>query len=124
MRKTVIPQHRVKADEISSVLDNMILHGEVVSSSGNIYQMKCFAQEDETALKIAKILAEAPSQVDISPALNRIRSDLGIALSQRQTEAVYMAFRVICLSSQVPGTGKTTVLRAVIEVFKQINPGG
>lgn len=121
--KTVIPQHRVKADEISSVLDNMILHGEVVSSSGNIYQMKCFAQEDETALKIARILAEAPSQVDISSALNRIRSDLGIALSQRQTEAVYMAFRSnLSIITGSPGTGKTTVLRAVIEVFKQINP--
>ncbi len=123
--KIPLPQMRVRVEEICSVLDRMILQGEVVSSNGNIYLIKCFVQEDETALKIAQLLSFVPDHLDIAPVLEQIRSKLGIALSQKQTEAVYMAFRSnLSIITGSPGTGKTTVLRAIIEVFRQLNPKG
>ena len=64
-------------------------------------------------------------QTDISFALEHIRKNLGLSLSQRQSEAVYVAFRNnLSIITGSPGTGKTTVLRAIIEVFKSINPDG
>lgn len=117
------PTDRVMREAVSDELQDMILHGEVVSTSGKIYQTKCFVQEDETALQIAKMILVSPEQVDITSVLEHIRSSLGLALSQRQSEAVYMAFRSnLSIITGSPGTGKTTVLRAIIEVFKYLYP--
>lgn len=116
---------RVKPEEIVAVLENMVLNGEVVSNKGRIYQVFCFAQEDETARKVAEMLAVPPEKADIHTALTHVRQSLGISLSQRQSEAVYIAFRNnLSIITGSPGTGKTTVLRAVIEVYQALYPEG
>ncbi len=118
-------EERISSESISSVLQDMIHHGEVVSAAGRVYQTSSFIDEDETALQIAKMIAVPPKQVDITAVLSHIRESLGIALSQRQSEAVYMAFRSnLSIITGSPGTGKTTVLRAIIEVFKHLEPKG
>lgn len=117
------PEQRVSSEEIAAVLEDMVQNGEVVSNKGRIYQKACFSQEDETARKIAQMLAVPPESLDIGSVLESIRQNLGIALSQRQSEAVYMAFRSnLSIITGSPGTGKTTVLRAIIEVFSRIYP--
>ena len=119
------PQLRIKPEEIADVLESMVLKGEVVSNKGRIYQISCFAQEDETARKVAEMLAVPPEKADIHTALTHVRQSLGISLSQRQSEAVYMAFRNnLSIITGSPGTGKTTVLRAVIEVYQALYPEG
>jgi len=123
--KIPLPQLGVKLPEVEAVLDDMILHGELVGSEGNIYLIGCFVQEDSTAKYIAELLSAKIEQTDITFALEHIRKNLGLSLSQRQSEAVYVAFRNnLSIITGSPGTGKTTVLRAIIEVFKSINPNG
>ncbi len=123
--KISIEDIHVKPCEISGMLENMILKGEVVSNKDNIYQTSCFVQEDETAHKIAEILSSQPENVNIEKVLSDIRKNLGISLSQRQSEAVFMAFRSnISIITGSPGTGKTTVLRAIIDVYKELYPKG
>lgn len=96
-----------------------------MSNKGRIYQMSCFVQEDETARKIAEMLSIPSERADIETALEGVRKNLGIALSQRQSEAVYMAFRSnLSIITGSPGTGKTTVLRAIIEVYQALYPEG
>ena len=118
-------QVKVTPEEVDAVVQDMILKGEIVSSNGNIYQSNVFVQEDETARKIAEMLAVPPVTLDISESLEYVRKNLGLALSQRQSEAVYMAFRSnLSIITGSPGTGKTTVLRAIIEVFQMLYPKG
>lgn len=118
-------QVKVTPEEVDAVVQDMILKGEIVSSNGNIYQINAFVQEDETARKIAEMLAVPPVTLDISESLEYVRKNLGLALSQRQSEAVYMAFRSnLSIITGSPGTGKTTVLRAIIEVFQMLCPKG
>ena len=94
---------------MDTIVQDMILKGEIVSSNGNIYQSNVFVQEDETARKIAEMLAVPPVTLDISESLEYVRKNLGLALSQRQSEAVYMAFRSnLSIITGSPGTGKTT----------------
>lgn len=110
----------ITTSEIRVILEQMILKGEIVHCGDKIYPVEYFAQEDETARRIASILAEP---VDISSALIKVKNTLGITLSQKQSEAVYMAFRSnLSIITRGPGTGKATVLRVVIEVFKTISP--
>lgn len=114
---------RVPGEKIAEQLDAMIISGAVVSSGGNIYLKPSFIQEDEAARKIAEILALSTQKPDITSALEHVRSSIGLRLSQRQTEAVYMAFRnALSIITGGPGTGKTTVLRAVIGVFSRLYP--
>ncbi len=123
LNERLLPQMRVKPNEIIAVLEEMILKGEVVSSNGNIYQLPNFTREDETARKIAQIISEPTPNFDVVSALEHIRNHLGIPMSQRQSEAVYMAFRHnLSIVTGPPGTGKTTILRAIIEVFKYLFP--
>lgn len=124
LNEGIPPEHlQVKLEEVTSVIQDMIMKGEIVCSNGNIYQTYCFVQEDETARKIAEILAVPSNAVDITAALSRIRQETGIAPSQRQTEAVYMAYHsLLSIITGGPGTGKTTVLRVIIEIQKLLYP--
>lgn len=113
----------VKTAEIDSVIDNMILKGDIVSNEGRIYSTKSFVLENETAERIGRLLAMPPKKIDISAILEHVRKNLGIALSDKQSEAVYMAFSSnLSIITGSPGTGKTTVLKAIIEVYKALYP--
>ena len=115
----------VKTSEIDVIIDDMILMGEIVCSEGRIYSTKSFVMENETAEKVAQLISMPPLAIDISSILEHVRKNFGIALSQRQSEAVYMAFSSnLSIITGSPGTGKTTVLKAIIEVFKALNPKG
>ncbi len=121
--KQPIPQLSVKPSEVESVIEDMLLKGEIVRSEDNIYQIRCFVQEDETARKIAEILTYPAEKQNITLVLEHIRKKLGMSLSQRQSEAVCVAFRNnLSIITGGPGTGKTTVLRAVIEVYQTLYP--
>ena len=123
--KIPLAQMRVKPEEIAAVLNDFILQGEIVSNNGNIYHLYSFTQEDDTARQIAKIISAPTEEFDVTAALEHIRVRLGIPMSQRQSEAVYMAFRHnLSIVTGPPGTGKTTILRAIIEVFKSQYPEG
>lgn len=123
--KIPLPQMRVKTSEVEPVVQEMLLQGRIICSNGNYYQRSSFIQEDDSARQIAQIISEPTPWVDIRSTLDHVREKLGVELSQRQTEAVYMAFRHnLSIITGSPGTGKTTVLKAVIEVFWQLNPDG
>jgi exodeoxyribonuclease V alpha subunit len=123
--KIPLPQMRIKTSEVESVVQEMVLQGRIICSNENYYQRSSFIQEDETARQIAEIISKPMSSVDIHSTLDGVRGKLGVELSQRQTEAVYMTFRHnLSIITGSPGTGKTTVLKAVIEVFRQLNPNG
>lgn len=116
-------QVHVTPEEVDAVIQDMIMKGEIVCSNGNIYQINSFVQEDETARKIAEMLSVPATPVDITAALGKIRKELGVAPSKKQTEAVYMAYRsLLSIITGGPGTGKTTVLRVIIETQKFLYP--
>ena len=55
--------------------------------------------------------------------MEQVKGRLGITLSQRQAEAVEMAFRHnLSIITGGPGTGKSTILRAVVEGYRMLFP--
>ena len=87
--KIPIPSLRLHAQEVSDVLEDMILHGEVVSVKGDIYLPRVFAQEDETARRIAMRVVEPPAPEKIEQILEQVKREIGLALSSKQEAAVY-----------------------------------
>lgn len=123
--KIPVPALRVRKEEIEEALTSMILEGTVVSAKDRIYHPRVFAQEDTVAKIIAHILIEKPPQEYIQPILEKVKADLEIQLSAKQEAAVNEAFRNnISIITGSPGTGKTTVLKTILEVYRRLYPEG
>ncbi len=122
--KIPLPEMRVRPEEVEKELDGMILGGSVVSMRDNIYHPAVFAQEDETASRIARLLAEErPPAKDISAVIESVRAELGLRTSGKQESAVRTAFLYnLSIITGSPGTGKTTVLKMILEVYRRLWP--
>ena len=107
------------------MLQNMILHGEIVAVSEKIYLPRVFAQEDETARQIAMRVVEPSTPERIEQILERVKREMGLALSSKQEAAVHAAYRHnLSIITGSPGTGKTTVLKTILEVYRRLYPNG
>ena len=121
--KIPVPSLRLHEQEVADVLQDMILHGEVVSVKDNIYLPRTFAQEDETARRIAMRLIEPSAPERIEQALEQVKREMGLMLSSKQE--VYAAYRhSLSIITGSPGTGKTTVLKTILEVYRRLHPKG
>ena len=99
----------------------MVETNVVVSKRGSIYLPHVFVQESETARKVAELVLEQPEPVDLRPVMERIKGRLGITLSSAQYRAVEMAFcHSLSIITGGPGTGKSTILKAVIEAYREL----
>lgn len=118
-------EERLGQEQVERELEAMIHLNVVVSSNGNIYLPHVYQQECKTALKAAQMALEIPEAVNLMPVMDEVKSSLGITLSQRQTEGVEMVFKHnLSIITGGPGTGKSTILRAVVEAFRMLYPEG
>jgi exodeoxyribonuclease V alpha subunit len=113
----------LKLEQVEQQLEAMINLNVVVSNGGNIYLPQVYKQECEVALKIAQMVQELPEPVNLTPVMEQVKGRLGITLSQRQAEGVEMAFQYnLSIITGGPGTGKSTILRAVVEAYRMLYP--
>lgn len=118
-----LPQLRVQREQVEAELTGMILDDQIVSNRGNVYLPGCFRQESETARNIVELLLKRPGPVELTHTLEEVKRRLGITLSRRQNEGVRMVFRHnFSIITGGPGTGKTTVLKTVIQVYRRLYP--
>ena len=123
--KIPVTSLRIKKEEVESALNGMVLEGTVISARDNIYNPRVFAQEDTVAQIISKILIEKPPCEFIQPILEKVKTDFQIRLSEKQEIAVNEAFRNnLSIITGSPGTGKTTVLKTILEVYRRLYPEG
>ena len=121
--RILAPALRIKQEEAESALESMILEGIVVSAQDNIYTPRVFNEEDTVARIVARLLIEKPPQEDIGLILENVKRDLNVNLSAKQEDAVNTAFRNnISIITGSPGTGKTTVLKTILEVYRRLYP--
>lgn len=110
-------------EEVERQLEAMINLNVVVSSGGNIYLPHVYKQECETALKVAQMTLVLPKPVNLTSIMEQVKGQLGITLSPRQTEGVERVFQHnLSIITGGPGTGKSTVLRAVVEAYRMLYP--
>lgn len=81
--------------------------------------------EDSTARQIAKRLIHTSEVEHIAPLMEQIKKEMGVSLSAKQDKAVRMAFRHnLTIITGSPGTGKTTVLKTILEVYRRQHTDG
>ena len=114
---------------ISTKLDEMYASHELVSAGKYCYTRKDFETEKTLAVKISE-LVKAGRQ--ISPSDNSAylakfeewkKANLKLALADKQEDAVKaVANNYLSVLTGGPGTGKTTVLKAIMETYRKTFP--
>ena len=93
-----------------------------MSVKDNVYLQDAFCQEDETARRIAKRMVEPLPKEDIEEELEDVKQQFGLLPSEQQEIAVKMAFWYnTSIITGSPGTGKTTVLKMILEVYRKLH---
>ncbi|HOP85633.1 MAG TPA: ATP-dependent RecD-like DNA helicase [Syntrophorhabdaceae bacterium] len=114
------------AKEGSIVIDNKFSEKDekVVADSRVIYLAKFHVSETGIAKKL-KRLTSTPKQlrlINLDEAINWVEKSLKIEFSEKQKEAIKAAINSkVMIITGGPGTGKTTIIKAIIEIYKAMN---
>jgi exodeoxyribonuclease V alpha subunit len=118
------PQPVVTKPEINAELLKMVTIGTLLTEDGNVYKPENLYAESDVANRIAALLNEKPPNRKIDKELLKVQADLSITLSLKQADAVKNCFaNNLSIITGGPGTGKTTTLKTVIEVYKRLCKG-
>lgn len=146
LNKTIpFPDQRLCMQEVADVVEKLVLNGTVVLvkakmckkerdlSTGRmiqkivledlIYRPNVFEHEDETARQIVLRLTEQQPQEQITSLLEKLKVQFNLMLSEKQETGVRQAFQSgLSIITGPPGTGKTTVIKMIIELFRVLYP--
>ncbi len=101
-----------------------------IDQNQNIFDYKMYIQELELALDLAKILKgtkgnqkpQTYDEEDITYNYEKIKSHSHIEYSSEQELAILSAFtEPVIIITGGPGTGKTTIVRAILEMYLKLN---
>lgn len=112
----------VTHDEIRDCIIELIRSQNLINNNGNIYSPYMFKAEVELAKMIAeRVFSAAVVYPDLDVLIDSAQKHQGITLSKAQSEAIKMCFSSnISIITGGPGTGKSTVLKVVVEVYKAL----
>lgn len=115
----------VEEDEINLTVNDMLYREQLKSYDANdttyIYIKESYDAEAYIAKKLGLLdrATEAVTKSNVETMLERIETRFGIVYADMQKRAVYHALsRGVMVITGGPGTGKTTVVRAIIEICR------
>ena len=133
---TCLPQSRLIAetvyllgvteDEVIHALSALLVSGKVLRRSianDQFYYLYSFFDAEETTARHLKALASNQTQPPqaLDSYIEEIENEINIQLSEEQKEAVYSAaIHNVLVITGGPGTGKTTIIRAILALFKRM----
>lgn len=118
------PHEAVTSQAISAEMYVMAVSKILFAQSGNIYCPKSLLAEEYTAKKIAWLQQQPVKEAHIETELMNAQKEMGITLAPNQRKAVRTCFsHMLTLVTGGPGTGKTTILKAVLSVHRQLGGG-
>ncbi len=108
----------VDPDKIASVITNIVADGRLVQSRGGLYLPVFYKAEKEGAEKLLSLASESVSAVSDEDIPHSSISGLQYSPAQIDAIRVALASPVMVLTGG-PGSGKTTVLKGVIETLEK-----
>ena len=109
---------------IEQRLYELVVDGRLDEDGGRIYLPANYLAERETARLAKKMIMPVSVRGDINKIIARAERSCGIVLDDIQRDAVKMAIENhISIITGGPGTGKTTVVKVITEVYSQVAGG-
>ena len=127
---------KVHSEAIQSAIGALELRREVITDDSfnevdesgvnqkSVYLKKYYIAEKGIAENLARLFSSKPSfnDVNIEKAVKWVQKEISFNLAERQSLAVQTAIQSkLMIITGGPGTGKTTVINAVIRIFKELN---
>ncbi len=115
-------------DEIAGAVGDAEGDGIIRVEDGAAYLLKYHRCESQVARRLLQVHRQEAMAVPDPPVMDRIlervQSRLGMAYAPEQEEAVRQAFRAgVMVITGGPGTGKTTIVRGIMEVAESLGGG-
>ena len=110
-------------DLFLTYLNELVLEDRVYIENDKIYLINFYEAECNITNKIAYLLKKQPDVIKkLELKIERMQEDYGIIYNQKQIEAIKKAIAEnILIITGGPGTGKTTIIKAITELYKQIH---
>lgn len=106
--------------------NNAIKDRDLIDEDGRIFPASLFDSENGIAKHLRSYLVDKIVTIDEDLILKEIRiveEELGITYSDEQVEAIIMCINNgVSIITGGPGTGKTTVVHAIIKVYERLYP--
>ena len=122
--------HNANSDDIisSDELENTLIYAEekyIVNQDVYIYPTFLFYHEDELARKLSEMKGSRDGEAlpFFKKRIKKYQKEHQIVLADKQREAIRKLFEnQLLVLTGGPGTGKTTVIKAMIDVYKSMYP--
>jgi len=109
---------------LKGLIEKQILHTQRTESGTTLFFLPYLDFSEEGIARRMKALVTARTHIDAraEEILTRVENGLRLRLSPKQKEAVQKALsQKVLIITGGPGTGKTTIIRSILEIFKQLD---
>ena len=110
-------------EDIISYLDNLIKKGLIIKKEDYYYLATIYNDEVYIVNRLNLLMHEKENSVkNIDEYINKIEQHLDISYNDDQKEAIKDSIKKnILIITGGPGTGKTTILKGICELYREIN---
>lgn len=124
MNRTKELLNGVPEQDISTELQLMSAHEQVIWEEDKVYPKHLYVYEKKLAHKLACIANRVGGAIPfLDQMIREYQLQYGIVLAEKQREAVRELFRQqLVIVTGNPGTGKTTVVKAMIDIYRRHYP--
>ena len=122
----VLDTPQLTEEMVANRAARLVYSGKLVSYQGNVYRSKTAYAESNLAELLSRQLRSARSHSygDLEAALDAEELRMKVKLAPEQREAVKMALtQGVSVITGGPGTGKSMILRAILDIYRRQNPG-
>ena len=113
-------------EDYQTYYDQVIADRHLIEEQGRIYPLALYEAEVNIASYLAPYIRHRPNDLHdevIQHAITALEKELGITYSDEQRTAIVTALTSgISIITGGPGTGKTTVINAIIQLYKLFAP--
>jgi exodeoxyribonuclease V alpha subunit len=112
-------------EEIQQAVTALEEQEDVVVEEDAVYLITAYQAEVYAAKRLAAVAQAFPPKVpgDINMAVDRLQDQLGLEFTDQQKEIIYQVMETsTAVLTGGPGTGKTTVIRGIIDTLTAVKP--
>ena len=122
----VLDTPQLTEEMVANRAARLVYSGKLVSYQGNVYRSKTAYAESNLAELLSRQMRSARSHSygDLDAALDAEELRMKVKFAPEQREAVKMALtQGVSVITGGPGTGKSMILRAILDIYRRQNPG-
>lgn len=116
----------IHPEQVADVVIQLVDQGKIQQEGTNLYENSLFFSEWGIATSIQRLLQQKKEinypEKTVEKCLRKIEKRLGIVYGSSQEEAIKQAIRSpLFILTGGPGTGKTTVINGIVQLFAELN---